>query len=435
MTNLNKEILTNKKYVTNMFHMNVYFFIAEKISQKSHRKGRLGKTSNLIAVTSVAISIAVMIIAICVADGFRTGIREKASGFSGDITLAPPGQDIVNHLYPVKREGYTDSVARLKEVKNISPVAYRSALLKTTDQIEGIMMKGVDGTYDLSFFEHSLTEGALPRYRDSTSSDILMSRTLASRLGYKTGDTVTAFFIGEELSARLFKISGLYNAQLEGLDKKFIIADLRIIQDVNGWSAEQISGYEVSLKRSNRNRLAKCCREIDELIGRHTPQEEDITMIPTTVEERFYILFDWLRLLDINVLILLVLMTAVAGFNMISGLLIFIFEKMSHIGVLKALGMSNSGVAKIFLYRSAVLMLKGMAIGNAVALLFAGIQWKYELIKLDSANYSISYVPINIEPVTLILVNLLSFAIIMALLLLPCHMIGKVSPAKTITAK
>lgn len=415
----------------------IYCFIARKISQKSFRKGKLSRISNTIAIVSVAISVAVIIVAIAVANGFRDQIRYMASGFNGDIVLAPPGVDIINQLYPVEGQSYADSIGNWDFIENISPTVYRSALLRTAGQVHGIMIKGVGSGYDFSFFEKHLVSGRLPSYSsgDSVSTDILVSRSLANMLGYELGESITAFFVGERLSFRTFRVCGIFDARLESLDKKFIIADLRIVQSANGWGKNEYSGYEIMLKKSKSSESGKYSRIIEDYIVGNTLPEDNVSLIPTTVEERFYVLFDWLRLLDINVMIILVLMVAVAGFNMISGLLIFIFEKISHIGLLKALGMSDSGVSKVFLYRSADLLLKGMLFGNILALLLCWAEWKYEFITLNPANYSVSYVPISLNVWTIVLLNLISFVVIMLLLLLPCRIISKISPAKTLAAK
>ena len=177
-----------------------------------------------------------------------------------------------------------------------------------------------------------------------------------------------------------------------------------------------------------------CCVEIEQILYEQTMDSDD-SVVATTLEDRFYILFDWLHLLDMNVLIILVLMIAVAGFNMISGLLIILFERISQIGLFKALGMRDADISKIFLYRAAYIVFKGLLFGNAFALIICWIQSKYMLMKLDPANYFVSYVPIDITPSTVLLINVVAFVLIMLILVIPCHLISRVSPSKTLIVK
>lgn len=416
--------------------MNLYLFIAKKFTYKSAPKGQLSRISNVIATVSVAISVAVIMVAIAVANGFRVQIRETASGFGGDITLSAPGTDVVNHLYPVKTPDYIAELERMPQIESVGGVVYRSGILKSAEHIQGALFKGVDSCYNRAFFAEHLICGSLPDYSaDTLSSDILISETLSDALGYGLNDKVFAYFVGEEVTFRIFNVCGIYNAVLEELDSKLIIADMEMIRNVNGWGKDMLSGYEIILKRKYKNETALTAFQIENLILDSTPEEEPYTLLPSTVEERFYVLYDWLRLLDVNVLILLALMIAVAGFNMVSGLLIILFERISQIGLLKAVGMKNSNIAKIFLYRASFTVLKGFLAGNLIALAFCFLEWKFEFIPLDAENYFVSHVPVSLEWETVVVVNLAAFAAIMVILLVPCHLISRISPAKTLVVK
>lgn len=416
--------------------MNLYLFIARKFTYKSASRGQLSRISNIIATVSVAISVAVIMVAIAVANGFRAQIREKASGFSGDITLSAPGTDVVNHLYPVKVPAYIEELRRMPQVESVGGVAYRSGILKSTGHIQGVVFKGVDSCYNRNFFAAHLICGSLPDYSaDTLSSDILISKTLSDALGYGLDDKVFAYFVGEDVTFRIFNVCGIYDAILEELDSKLIIADIGLIRDVNGWDGDMLSGYEIILQRKYRNETSGTALDVENLILESTPEDEPYTLLPSTVEERFYVLYDWLRLLDVNVLILLALMIAVAGFNMVSGLLIILFERISQIGLLKAVGMKNSNIAKIFLYRASFTVLKGFLAGNIIALAFCFLEWKFKFIPLDAENYFVNHVPVCLEWETVVVVNLAAFAAIMVILLVPCHLISRISPAKTLVVK
>ena len=253
-------------------------------------------------------------------------------------------------------------------------------------------------------------------------------------LNYQVGDKALAYFIDDNVLIRRFTIKGIFNAQLDELDKSLIIADIGHISRVNGWKEGELSGYELILDEKGRKNMFDCCVEIEKILFEQTMESDD-SVVVNTLEDRFYVLFDWLHLLDMNVVIILALMVAVAGFNMVSGLLIILFERISQIGLFKALGMRNSDISKIFLYRAAYIVFKGLLFGNVFALIICGIQSKYMFMKLDPANYFVSYVPIDITFPTILLINVLAFALIMLILVIPCHMISRISPAKTLIVK
>ncbi len=427
--------------------MNFNLFIAGRIGKKSASNGRLSRISNTIATVSVAISFMVMIVAIAIANGFREEIRGKASGFSGDITLTAPGVSIENHLYPTTRPSYIGKLDSLEFIKSVNAVSYRSGLLKNGNEIQGIVVKGIDGRYDMEFFRNHLIEGEIPQFTlhipseetgsansAAPSNEIIISKRLANMLNYKVGDKAQAYFIGDDVRIRLFTIAGIFDARLEEIDKSLIIADAGHISKLNGWKDGEVSGYEVLLKKSYRDNTAKVAAKLEEFLYNNTA-DNDPSLVPTTLQERYYILFDWLHLLDTNVYIILALMIAVAGFNMVSGLLIILFERISHIGLLKSLGMRNKDIASIFLYRASFIVLKGMAAGNLAAILFCLLESQYRFIKLNPTNYFVSFVPIEITPSTIIAIDIAAFITVMLILTIPCHIIGKISPSKTLAVK
>lgn len=420
--------------------MNLNFYIAKRISKKSAGGGKLSSVSSVIATVSVALSIAIMIVAIAVANGFRDEIREKTSGFGGDITLQAPGVDITNHLYPIKSISFEDTISSLEFVKSLQPVSYRTGVLKSDSLIQGVIFKGIDGNYNMEFFSRHLCDGTLPDYSlksDSTgyilppSNDILISRRLANIMGYKVGDKSLAYFVDEDVRVRRFRVCGIYDAQLDQLDQSLVVADMRHISHLNGWKNGEINGYELLLHKKYRDRSRECSQVLDDILYRCT-SDEDASIVPTTIQERFYILFDWLHLLDLNVLIILVLMIAVAGFNMVSGLLIILFERISQIGLFKAMGMRNSNISRIFLNVASSIVIKGLVAGNLIALVLCWVEKNYKVIPLDPSNYFVNYVPVSITPVAIAVINLVAFSAIMVILLVPCRLISKISPARTL---
>ncbi len=400
--------------------MNLNLFIAKKIGGK-----------DTIATAAVAISILVMVVAIAISEGFKKEIRYKAVGFSGEILFTAPGQDITNDRYPINRKlSYIEDIKTIKEVASVNGVAYKPGMLRTNENVQGVLFKGVDSLYNMDFFQKHLIQGVLPNFSGSKSSqEVLISERLAKMLGYKVGDNLIAYFVDSKVKVRTFKITGLYGVQLEEIDKMLMVADLRVIQRLSGWGEDEVSGLEVALKQGAYNK--KIVERIDNIILEKSKDDES-SVVVKEIRDIYPHLFDWLDLLDLNVLVILILMTVVAGFNMISGLLIILFERISMIGVLKALGMRNSAIGKIFLSRASFIVIKGLLIGNIIALLICGVQDKFKLFKLNPVNYFVDYLPVNLDFTTLIILNIVCFVVMMLLMLIPSLFIARVSPEKTI---
>lgn len=401
-------------------------FIASKLSDGD---GRLSHTSNTIAWISVCLSVAIMIIAIAVVAGFKAEIRGRATGFMGSVMLIQPGQAPLNEQYPFSEKlSYRERLAADPGVTGVSGVAWRSGLIKTDENIDGLYFKGVDSLYDFSFFDDCLVAGELPDYHGRISNDILLSRTTASKLGFDVGDDVVVYFIGEEVKVRKFRLSGLYDAGLEEIDTRMAVADRRHIQRLNGWAADEVSSIEI---RIDPDASVEAMNErVEELIYT-SMQESDKALFVTNVKKLYGHLFDWLSLLDLNVLMILLLMVVVAGFNMISAILIILFEKISTIGLLKALGMTSREVTKVFLLRAGRLVGKGMLWGNVLGIGLCLIQYWTHIIRLDPANYFVDAVPIRLSLGSILLLDLVAGLLIMALISLSARFIARVSPDRT----
>ena len=412
--------------------MNLNLFLANKIGNKADATGKLSKTGTVISVVSVALSIAVIIIAVAVSNGFRDEIGGKARGFMGDITLAEPGMEITGESGPVTAElSYLGKIAELPFVERISGVSYRRGILKTADEIGGVLFKGVDSTYNMDFYSRYLVAGTLPELGGkSPSNEIMVSKRLADMLQYKPGDKITAYFVDEQVKVRRFTITGIFDAQLEQLDKYLAIADNRQITRLNGWE-NGYSGYEIYLKTEA---AAEHTEAVENLIYEYTT-EKDTPVVPVSLKEKYYILYDWLHLLDLNVLIILALMIAVAGFNMVSGLLIMLFERISQIGLLKSLGMTDRAISRIFLTKSAIVVVQGMIWGNAIAIALCLLQKHLNIIGLDPANYFVSSVPVDFNLLWIASMNVVAFVAIMLIMMLPCHFISRIDPAATMRVK
>ena len=283
-------------------------FIASKLSDGD---GRLSRTSNTIAWLSVCLSVAIMIIAIAVVAGFKAEIRARATGFMGSVMLIQPGQSPLNEQYPFSENlSYRERLQAEPGITGVSGVAWRSGLIKTDENIDGLYFKGVDSLYDFSFFANCLVDGSLPDYHGRISNDVLLSRTTASKLGFKVGDDVVVYFIGEEVKVRKFKLCGLYDAGLEEIDTKMAVADRRHVQRLNGWSADEVSSIEIRIAPETSIEFMN--DRVEELIFT-SMQEDDKPLFVTNVKKLYGHLFDWLSLLDLNVLMILLLMVVVAA--------------------------------------------------------------------------------------------------------------------------
>ncbi len=395
--------------------MDASFFIAGRL----RFKGR-------IVMVSIAVSFLVMIIAVAVSSGFRKEVRSGISSVSGDIQLMPPAKSFLDENSPIESDAaYIPYISDVDGVAHIVPAAYRAAIMKNDDKIHGIILKGIPSD-SWQLYDAELT--------DTVSLAVSVPSRLAEIAGIAPGDRMLTYFVGDNVKARQFNVVSVYDALIEADDKLVVYANLSDIQRVNGWSQNQVSSVEIILDEEGEGDVARICDEVG-FIARTFASEEDEDVIAVSSMSRYPQLFDWLDLIDFNVFFILVLMTIVAGFNMISGLLIMLFENISTIGLLKSLGMTDRAISKVFLSSSAVLVLKGMVWGNALAALFCIIQNTTHVLKLDPENYFVPYVPVNLDFAAVLAADFAAFAVIMLLLLIPCLFIAKVDPAETVRVK
>lgn len=382
------------------------------ISGKLRFRGRL-------VIVSIALSFLVMIIAVAVSSGFRKEIRDAVSSVAGDVRLIPSNMDWLSENSPVGRyPAYLSHLDSIPGVASVVPVVYRAGVVRKDDVVHGVLFKGV--------------EDFLPA--DTMSLAVSIPSRLASILSAAPGDEFQSYFVGERVKIRKFTVASVYEDLAEADDRLVIYAGLSDIQRINGWSEDQVSGFEISLddrSRSNAAAMSALSTEIGAAALLYS-SEDDASVISLSAADAYPQLFDWLSLIDFNVLVVLLLMTVVAGFNMISGLLILLFENISTIGILKSLGMTDRAIVKVFLRSSSTLVLKGMLAGNLLAFLFCAVQGATHAISLDPANYFISYVPVHLELGKIIAADAAAYLVIMLLLLLPSMFISRVDPARTV---
>ena len=386
--------------------------------------GRL-RFKGKIAITSIAISFLVMIIAVSVSSGFRHEIRRGISSVSGDIQLLPLNMNLMDETSPVESDAsYLPYVEEVEGVENIVPVIYRAGIVRHDEQIHGVLLKGMPSE-DLPF-----------KKPDSVALAVSIPRRLSELTGLLEGDRLLTYFVGDKVRARQFNVVSVHESMLEADDRLVVYADLNDLQRLNGWSENQVSAMEIMLDNESRNEdtILEVTEHVGTLVYAYTGEDET-TVVASSCVSRYPQIFDWLNLLDFNVLFILILMTIVAGFNMISGLLIMLFENISTIGLLKTLGMTDRAIAKVFLSSSAVLTIKGMAIGNALAIIFYLIQSSTHILKLNPENYFVSHVPVHLDLGLILTADIVSFVVILLLLLIPCVFISKVDPADTVRVR
>lgn len=368
-----------------------------------------------IAVISITVSFLVIIIAVAVSSGFRHAIRDGVAAIMGDVQITSVGSTNFGDANPIPSElPSLDKILSIPGVASSSPVAFGAGIVKNEDIIHGIILKGSSD------------------YKDS-SMTVSIPRRLSEITGLKEGDPMVTYFVGEKMKVRKFTVASIYEDLVAFDDNLIVNASLQDVQRVNGWTPSEASLHEVKLLPQAR--VESLSREISDRIGATlmlSEDEDEQSLMTTTSANRYPQLFDWLRLLDFNVVFILILMIIVAGFNMISGLLIMLFRNISTIGTLKTLGMTDRSIGKVFLRVSSGVVLKGMLLGNGLGLLFCLVQGLTHFIKLDPASYFVSFVPVHVNIPLILGADIFAYFAIMLLLLIPTLFIARVDPSQTV---
>lgn len=408
------------------------FFIANRIYKQGEGQSKISRPAILIAMLGVAIGLAVMIIALAVIVGFKSQVKEKVIGFGSHIQISNFDAVQSYETLPIVID---DSILTVlsedEDIQHIQRYATKLGMIKTTDAFEGVVLKGVGPEYDLEFLSRNLLEGEMPLFSDTENKEqALLSKRLCDRLNVKLGDKIYLYFMQKDnVRARRLFVKGIYETNLTMYDDLFLFTDIHTVNRLNQWKENQVSGVELRL--SDYDDL----EEATSRLGDQLDAEEDSLggiYFVRNIEQLNPQIFDWLGLLDLNVWIILILMIGVAGFTVISGLLIIIIERTSMIGVLKALGATNANIQKIFLWLSIFLIGRGMIIGNVIGLGFCYLQHKFRLISLNPSTYYMDSVPIYFDIKLSFLVNFVTFIVAVAILVGPSFVISKVNPSDSI---
>lgn len=365
-----------------------------------------------------------MIVSVAIVTGFKSEITNKVVGFGAHIRINSFTNNNSYEETPISIDQKFITELRTNPcIKNIQSYATKAGIIKTKDEIQGIILKGIDKSYDPDFFSDKLIAGVLPNMNDSVRSlDVLISNNTASVLKLKKGDALVVYFIQQPSRVRRFKICGIYQTGLEEFDSRFAFCDLRIIVALNDWKANEAGGFEITLK--NFEDLAL----VNEQVYKKTGYEFNTQ----TIVEQYPQIFNWLALQDVNVIIILFLMVLVSGINMISTLLIIILENNTLIAVMKTLGAANKSIRKIFLYVSAWIIGIGLLAGNVLGIGLCVLQKYFHFIKLPEESYYISYVPIQISLTDVVMINLGTFTVCLLILIIPSYIISRMVIAKSL---
>jgi lipoprotein-releasing system permease protein len=384
-----------------------------------------------IAVFGISLGLIVMILSVAIVTGFKNEIREKVIGFGSHIQILNYDSNTSYETEPVSKfQSFYPGLDSLPGIEHVQVFATKAGILKTSDQIQGVILKGIDKDFQWGFFRDNLLDGEVFQLEDSvTSNKIVISKYIADLLKLDVGDNIATYFVQDPPRMRRFMISGIYETSLTEFDQIFILADIRHIQKLNKWREDQVSGFEIAIE--DFDKLEKMTSMVRNIAG-YTFTEEGARLKVTNIRNKYPQIFDWLNLQNINVWVILILMLLVAGFNMVSGLLVLILERTNMIGILKSLGTENTSVRKIFLYQSAFLISRGLLWGNLIGLGLALLQKEFSIIKLDQASYYLETVPINLSLVHVLLLNAGTLIATIFMLILPTIIISRISPEKTI---
>lgn len=410
--------------------MSLSLFLARRIYRDSDAGKQASRPAVFIALLGISIGLAVMIIAVSVIIGFKKEVRDKVVGFGAHIQVSnlEGGSYEVSPI--VAGDSLLTALASDPEVKHVQRYSTKPGMIKTSEAFQGMVLKGVGPEYDRSFLEQNLVEGEFPQFSDSTSSNrVVISKLLATMLKLKLGDKIDTYYLEQNVRARRLKIVGIYQTNFSEYDKLFLLTDFHTVNRLNKWAPDQASGVELEIK--NYDKLEETTYRIGDATNERTDRYGAKYCV-RNVEQLTPQIFAWLGILDVNIWMILILMLGIAGFTMVSGLLILIIERTSMIGVLKSLGADNFTIRKLFLWLAVFLIGKGMLWGNIIGLGFYFIQRWFGLFKLNPETYYMDTVPVSFNLWLFLLLNAGTLFASILMLLGPSFLITRISPATSV---
>jgi lipoprotein-releasing system permease protein len=408
--------------------LNVEYFIAKRLIVAKDFKSSISSPIIKIAIAAIAIGMMMMIVSVATGIGLQKKIRDKVAAFNGHISISnyDNNQSEVTLVPVSKKQNFYPKFNSVPEVTHIQAIASKSGIIRTETAFEGIILKGVGVDYQWDAIKEYLVSGNLPDFSSKLNQEVLISQFLANRLHLKVGDSFNTFFIKENQNKlpnlRRFKITGIFNSGFQEFDATYIISDIRHIQRMNNWSSDQVGAFELYVNDFDKIQT----------IGERVYEQTSSTLDTKNITEKYSYIFEWLKLFDFNIIIILAVMILVATINMVVALLVLILERVQMIGILKSLGASNWSVRKIFLYNAFFLIVRGLFWGNFIGISLVLIQRYFGLIKLNPENYYVNQAPVDINWVHILLLNLLTITVCFFVLFIPSYIITKISPVKAI---
>ncbi len=396
-------------------------FIARRFMPRRDEGGSFSGPLATIAVAGIALGVVVMVMAVSILRGFQRDITDKVVGFGSHLTVSSYNPVSQYTESPLTVDSVlVDQLRTLPGVRHLQCYATKGGMVKTDEQIYGILFRGLDEQHDTTFYHDCLIDGHLPG--TAAHNDVLISNTIASKLGLKVDDIMrTYFWESDNYRSRAFRVCGIYSTDLTEMDELYVVGSLATVQRLNNWDSNQVGGFELLL--DDFNRLDDVAMQTSALL----PYDLQLT----TITQAHPALFSWLDLLNTNITLILAIMCLVSAVAIVSALLIMIFEKSATVGLLKALGAHNASIRRIFLLKATRLILQGIVIGDAIALVLSLAQQHWQLLRLDPESYSMSHVPVLVDPWVYLLVSLGTLAVCLLALLLPTASISRINPSQT----
>jgi len=410
------------------YKLNLEYFIAKRLITAKDYKSSISAPIIKIAISAIAIGMVMMIVSVATGIGLQQKIREKISAFNGQIIIAnyDSNQSEVTLVPISKNQEFYPKFNSVEGVSHIQAVASKAGIIRTADAFEGVVFKGVGVDYKWDNIKEYLVSGRLPNLAEKINSEVLISQFLANRLRLNVGDEFNTFFMKEGQNKlpniRRFKIVGVFNSGFQQFDATYVIGDLRHIQRINKWNPDQIGAFEVFVDDFDNI----------ETVGEQVYEQIGSTLDSKTIVEKYSYIFDWLKLFDFNIIVILIVMILVATINMVVALLVLILERTQMIGILKAIGANNWSIRKVFLYNASYLILRGLFWGNLIGVSILLIQQYFGVVKLNPENYYVNEAPVYINLVYILLLNALTIGVCFLVLLIPSYIITKISPVKAI---
>lgn len=418
--------------------MSLSLFIARRLYGSKENTGRLSSLGVNIATIGIAIGLAIMIVSVAVVLGFKDEIKSKVTGFGSHIQiLNTDAQQMCDTLPVIAGASFLDRLSKCEGVSHVQRVTQKAGILKTDADFQGISFTGIGEDYDTTFLAQHLVEGKLPKQptpdpsqgEGSSNPDLLISRDIADALSLHCGDKVFAYFFSSDIRMRRFVVCGIYQTNMTQFDSNTAFASLPVVNALNGWDSLSCSTLEIMVKDFS---------QVEEIADRVATLKPDVPdrngcyYAVYTISELYGAIFDWLKLLDLNIWVILGLMTCVCCFTMISGLLILILERTSTIGILKALGGRNSMVRRVFLHYGVFIIGRGLVLGNAIGLALCYVQWQWHIFPLDASSYYVDHVPVTFNWLAIVALNISTLVICTLILVGPTLVVSHIKPVKAL---